>query len=97
MASELEQSIVRIGEKSRILVERYKTVVAQRDRALELKRELEARIQACEKTIAQLRQQVEYLTIASNIAPTRDSLEAARTTISELVREIDRCIADIAE
>lgn len=97
MASELEQSIVRIGEKSRFLVERYKVAVAQRDDALEQNRQLTARIEACEKTIDELRRQLHYLTIASNIAPTRESLEEARAIVSELVREVDRCIADIAE
>ena len=97
MASDLEQTIVRIGEKSRFLVERYKVALAQRDKAREANRELAARVEACEKTIENLRRQVEYLTIAANIAPTRESLENARTTISGLVREIDRCIADISD
>ncbi len=97
MASDLEQSIVRIGEKSRFLVDRYRIAIAQRDRALERIAELSRRLEAAERTIDSLRNQVSYLTMAANIAPTRESLDATRATIAELVREIDRCIADIAE
>ncbi len=97
MASEIEQTLVRIGEKSRFLVERYKVAIAQRDRTEKINQELKSRLEACEKTIETLRLQIEHLRMAANIAPTRESLDSTRATISELVREIDRCIAEISD
>ena len=97
MASDFENTLVRIGEKSRFLVERYKVAISQRDRLLEKNSDLQSQLDAARKTIESLHRQIEYLTIAANIAPTRESLDLTRSTISELVREIDRCIADISD
>ena len=41
--------------------------------------------------------QVEYLTVVSTIAPSRESLDETRARIAGLMREIDRCIADLKE
>jgi len=97
MASDLELSLKRIVEKSRFLTERYKVVVDERDRAIAHARELQNALDAAQKDIQQLKMQVEYLTIAATIAPDRESLDAVRATISDLVRDIDRCICDLAE
>ncbi len=97
MASDLELSLKRIGEKSRILAERYKTIAAQRDQAINTIAELKSTLAERVKEIEQLKIQLEYLTIASTIAPNRENLDKARATISEIVRDIDRCIADLAE
>lgn len=95
MASDLELSLRRIAEKSRFLTDRYKSVVDQRDKALARITELEALLEAQTKTVEKLKLELEFMTLASTIAPDRDSLEKARAMISGLVRDIDRCIADI--
>lgn len=95
MASDLELSLRRIAEKSRFLTDRYKSVVDQRDKALARITELEALLEAQTKTVEKLKLELEYMTLASTIAPDRDSLDKTRAMISGLVRDIDRCIADI--
>ena len=40
---------------------------------------------------------VEYLSVASTVRLTGDDLASARTMVADLVREIDRCIADLLE
>ena len=37
----------------------------------------------------------EYLTVASTLTPGRENVEHTRALLAELVREIDRCIADL--
>jgi predicted P-loop ATPase/GTPase len=39
--------------------------------------------------------QVQYLTISSALAPSREDVEKTRETISNLVREIDRCLVEL--
>ncbi len=97
MASDLEQSLVRLGEKSRLLADRYKVAIAQRDSARQQNQQLTKQLAECQKTIEQLNVKLQYYSIASAIAPNRDQLDEARATIAELVREIDRCIADLAD
>lgn len=95
MASDLELSLKRIAEKSRFLADRYTAIAMQHDQAKARIADLETQVDRQAKTIESLKTQLEYLTIASTIAPDRDSLDKARAVISDLVREIDRCIADI--
>lgn len=95
MASDLEQTLKRIAEKSRFLSDRYKATVGQLDKATARIEELEALVVKQIAQIEQLKQQLEYMTLASTIAPNREALEKARATISGLVREIDRCIVDL--
>ena len=44
-----------------------------------------------------LKLQVEYLSVSSALAPDRDTLENTRSIIADLVREVDRCIADLSD
>lgn len=95
MADELRQTLNRTAQKAQIVLQRYmlmKQKVAQTAaRADELERELE-------KTKAEnqrLRSQVQFLKMASVVAPDREDVERTRALISGLVRDIDRCIADL--
>lgn len=97
MADQLEQSLARITEKSRFLIERYKTVSVREKEASRRVAELEKELAEARKTIQRLTVENEYLTVASNFAPDRDSREHARSVIADLVREVDRCIADLNE
>lgn len=95
MASDLEQTLKRIGEKSRFLSDRYKVVVGQLDEAIARIAELEKKVDKQRMTIQTLEQQLEYLTLAATVAPNRETLDQTRAMITELVRDIDRCIADL--
>ena len=52
---------------------------------------------AREKELQQLRLQAEYLTVATTLGSDRSSVEATRAMLADLVRDIDRCIADLME
>jgi predicted RNase H-like nuclease (RuvC/YqgF family) len=97
MANELQDTLTRLGEKSRFLTERYRVVVQQRDTALSTVQELTKTLRQRDKEVEELKMKLNYLTVSSSIAPDKASLEQTTAIISSLVRDIDRCIADLKE
>lgn len=77
--------------------DRFNIVREQRDAAQERVAQLEKELDASRKTIEKLSQEVEFLRIATTIAPERKDVEQTRAMLSQLVREIDNCIADLKE
>ncbi len=97
MPGELKQTIERVSNKAKILVERYHVLLESKRQADARILEQDAMILAQKKEIESLRQQVEYLQIATNVIPANSQTERTRTLISTLVREIDRCINDLTQ
>ena len=79
MAKELAEQLERLGHKAELLVTRYETLRRQND---ELRRRLEE-------------MQAEHTRISAALAATPADVQAARSLISSLVREIDDCVADL--
>ncbi len=79
-----------IAEKHHLLEQSYR---AAREEIINLK----AAVLARDKEIEKLRTEAEYLAVASNVGADRRNVEATRTMLADLVREIDRCIADLLE
>ncbi len=91
MPGELKQTIERVSNKAKILVERYHVL-------LESKRQADARILEQDAMILAQKKEIEsYLQIATNVIPDNSQTERTRTLISTLVREIDRCINDLTQ
>ena len=86
-----------MSNKAKILVERYHVLLESKRQADARILEQDAMILAQKKEIESLRQQVEYLQIATNVIPDNSQTERTRTLISTLVREIDRCINDLTQ
>ena len=97
MPGELKQTIERVSNKAKILVERYHVLLESKRQADARILEQDAMILAQKKEIESLRQQVEYLQIATNVIPDNSQTERTRTLISTLVRVIDRCINDLTQ
>ena len=97
MASDLESTLRRISEKSRFLTERFRVVSRQQAESDKRIAELEKELRERERRIQLLTAEVEYLRVSSILAPTAEKVTATRSMIKELVREIDRCIADLNE
>ena len=97
MPGELKQTIERVSNKAKIIVERYHVLLESKRQADARILEQDAMILAQKKEIESLRQQVEYLQIATNVIPDNSQTERTRTLISTLVREIDRCINDLTQ
>jgi hypothetical protein len=97
MAGDLQQTIERLRAKMLVVSDRFALVSEQRDRALARIAELENDLTRERKLVAELRQEVDFLKIATTIAPDRKDVAKTRSLLSELVREIDKCIADLKE
>ena len=97
MAGNLQQTIERVNNKAKILVERYATLLKAKNEADMRIEQLSEQVEQMKKTIETLQSQVEYLRIATTLVPDRRDVERSRTILSGLVREIDRCIADLTD
>ncbi|MDE6368990.1 MAG: hypothetical protein K2K94_07115 [Muribaculaceae bacterium] len=97
MAVDLKQQLERVAAKADLIVERCKQLTQQRDEALAQLAELRQLLSEREKEAEQLRVDNEYLRVVSALCPDRKEVENARSLISGLVRDIDRCILDLKE
>ncbi len=97
MAGNLQQTLERIRSKSGLLTERYRVLLKEKEAGDERIKELEATNIRQQREIEQLRQEVEYLKIATTINPDRKEVERSRAILSGLVREIDKCILELNE
>lgn len=97
MAIDLKQQLDRVSAKADLIVQRCMSLTQQRDEALGRIAELEATLAARDKELEQLRVENENLRVVEAICPDRSKVEQARSLISELVRDIDRCILDLKE
>ena len=97
MAVDLKQQLERVAAKADLIVERCKQLTQQRDEALAQIAELRQLLSEREKEAEQLRVDNEYLRVVSALCPDRKEVENARSLISGLVRDIDRCILDLKE
>ena len=97
MANELQQTLERIINKSNILLEKYHALEDVNNQLASEKEQLVKDIEQMKRDNELLQQELEYLKMARVVAPNLDDVEKARTTISTLVRDIDKCIAQLNE
>ena len=95
MAGELQQAIDRVNAKTQIVLDRY-AIMQQRlvDSAARIA-ELEKQLAAAREEAHRLSLEVEFLKVATTISPTREDVAKTRAMLSELVREIDKCITEL--
>lgn len=93
----LQQSVERLSAKMLVFSERFQWICTQRDEALSRISDLEQQLQSLQKRVDDLVKENEFLKIATTLAPTRRDVEHTRELLSSLVREIDKCIADLKE
>lgn len=97
MATDLQQTLARIVRKAESLSERYEAVLKSKHEADARVEELEKEVYRQNEEIRYLRSQIEYLTVVTVADPQRKDVEQSRATITRLVQEIDKCIADLSE
>lgn len=97
MAIDLQERLDNIRVKADMLVSRFEE---QRERC----RLLEQTVDRLEKQVADLTKSLERLKVdnellrtAGLLNPTREDVERSRAMLSQLVRDIDRCIAELTE
>lgn len=97
MAADLQQTIERLKAKMLVVSDRFSLVCRQRDEALERVAELEKQNAALRAEGERLTAEVDFLRIATTIAPERKDVEKTRRLLTDLLRDIDKCIADFKE
>lgn len=97
MAIDLAEQLSRINGKAQLLLIRYNALRGKVESLTSENQELRAVILAREAEIEKLKTEMEYLRIASTVDPDRKTKESVYTMLSDIVREIDRCVADLKE
>lgn len=95
MAKDLSEQLTRLGHKAELLVTRFATLKADNETLRARLLELEAQVRALTADNEHLRTEVQFLRMSSAIAPDRESAAKVRALLSDLVREIDACVADL--
>lgn len=93
----LQERLVSLSGKTRLMVEKYQAVEKQKLAAEAKIKDLEAEILKMKQQIEQLNVKIEYLQVTSAISPSRSELEQTKKVLSDLVREINKCINDLTQ
>lgn len=96
MAGNLQQRIDRLQSKATLLADRYKAVKRGREEAEVRAAELQAEVLRLERELSLKNAEIERLKVSSVLTPDHRDVEATRAFLSELVREIDKCIAQLS-
>lgn len=97
MAGEFQQKIDKVNAKMQILLDRFAIVSRGRTEALHRVEELEKQLAELIAENRRLAQEVEFLKIATTIAPDRKEVKETRAILAQMVRDIDKCIAELAD
>lgn len=97
MSVDFEQRLNDINAKTRMLAQRYRYVVMQRDEALRQLDDVSRRLEQAQAQIEGMTRQIEYLRMATAIEAVDGDIEQSRKFLSELVWEIDKCISQLSE
>lgn len=95
MAKDLAEQLGRIGHKAELLLTRYTMLAGQNETLKARVQELEAALSARDAVIERQNIELEHLRVSSALAPDTATARETRTMLSELVREIDACVADL--
>lgn len=97
MASNLQDTIQRIVNKSNILLEKYNALMDDKHRLEEENVSLKSSSAKLKSEVERLRQENEYLRLARSISSTPEQVEENKARISKLVRDIDKCISQLTD
>lgn len=88
IASRIKQKVAAIADRQRLLAQAIETERAEKER-------LTARLAELEAEIIRLKADNEYLRVMRAVAVTPEQAEQSRVMLAGLVREIDKCIAEL--
>lgn len=96
MAGNLQQRIDRISSKAALIAERYTLVMQAKAKADMRIDELERENRELKNLLSQREASLEQMRVASALTPDHRNVEDARNLLTELVREIDKCIKQLS-
>lgn len=95
MASQLQDSLSRIVNKSAIMMEKYRQLLSRNETMSQQLEEQQALVVSLREQVEQLQRENEYLKLAHTLAPTPESIAHGRKVIAKIVRDIDKCISQL--
>ena len=95
MAKDLQEQLTRIGHKAELLATRFSSLKQKNAELQERVTQLEAELHLRDTQIEKLKIELEHFKVSSVLAPTSAEAKETRAMISEIVRELDTCIADL--
>ena len=97
MASELQETLARIVTKSKVLVDKYHVLNAEKERLEQVVAQLQSEMEVLKKENEKFSTDNHYLTMARHFVPNSEKAAEAKKMISSLVRDIDKCISQLNE
>lgn len=97
MAIDLRQQLERVNAKTTLVLEKYALMQERLEQARAEIESLRQQLLRQQRKVEELELQRQYLMLSHTVAPGADDTRRALDMIDGLVRDIDRCIADIAE
>ena len=97
MSADLKQRLDSLRTKTVLLLKRHEMLEEAASAARQRIRELEQDNERLQKRIDLLNQENEYLRVVHSVSPSRSDAENTRALLAGLVRDIDKCIADLGE
>ena len=95
MAIDLQQQLERVNAKTTLVLEKYALMQQRLEQARAEIARLNDELRRSRQSIEALEMRLECLSVSHTVASSGDELQRAKAMISELVREIDLCIADL--
>lgn len=93
--TDFREQLQRIIDKTRLLLLRNDALAREIKTLKEERDELKGALMARDSELEKLRLELEYLRVASVVSPSASDRRDAAEMISNIVRELDRCIADL--
>lgn len=97
MSADLKQRLDSLRTKTALLLKRHEMLEEAISAAGERIKALEQDNERLQKRIDLLNQENEYLRVVHSVSPSRSDAESTRALLAGLVRDIDKCIADLGE
>ena len=94
---EHQERIESLQAKTHLLKEKYQVFAKRHKDTEERLVQSERENLSLKQQIEQLKVQIEYLQVVSTINPSREELEQTKKVLSDLVREINKCINDLTQ
>ena len=97
MAVNLEELIERLQRKMLVLIDKYKLLETDKKSVDEENVSLKAEIVNLKKQLELTNTEKDFIRIARNISNTPDDLAKNKAVLIQLVRDVDKCIAQLTD
>lgn len=95
MAINLQDNLNRLKSKTVVLLEKYNALSDEKNKVDTLNANLQSENEKLRIELEKAKRDIEYLQIARNISTTPEDIANSKAILSQLVRDVDKCIAQL--